>query len=111
MAQVSAVNLIIHKGLPFEETFFLSAEDGGGLNLTGSSVVAKLKKHPTASTSYPFSTTITIADSSVKVSMASSITASLPSGRCVYDMILTNQLGTITKVVQGNMIVENTVSV
>ena len=48
MAAVSQVNLVIPKGVNFEETFFLATEDGGGLNLTGQTVVAKLKKHPNA---------------------------------------------------------------
>ena len=99
MAAVSAVNLTIHKGTYFEETFTLTAEDEQGLNLSGSSATARLKKHPTATTSYPFSTTLTIADSSVKISMASSITASLPSGRCCYDILLTSSSGYISKVV------------
>jgi hypothetical protein len=43
MAAVSQVNLVIPKGVNFEETFFLTAEDGSGLNLTGQTVVAKLK--------------------------------------------------------------------
>lgn len=110
MAQVSAVNLIIHKGTYFEETFSLIEEDGGGVNLAGKTATAKLKKHPTATTSYPFSTTITVADSTVKVSMASTITSTLPSGRCVYDVVLTAG-GVKNKVAEGTVIVEDTVSV
>jgi hypothetical protein len=111
MAAVSAVNLTINKGTYFEETFTLTAEDERGLNLSGSSVTARMKKHPTASTSYPFSTTLTIANSSVKISMASTITATLPSGRCCYDILLVASSGFISKVVEGNVIVQETVSV
>lgn len=110
MAQVSAVNLIIHKGTYFEETFSLTQEDGGGINLNNTTVTAKIRKHSTASTSYPFATTVTVADSTVKVSMASTITATLPSGRCVYDVVLTTN-GTKSKVAEGTIIVEDTVSV
>lgn len=111
MAQVSAVNLIIHKGTYFEETFSLTQEDGGGLNLTNTSITAKLRKHSTASTSYPFTTSITVADSTVKVSMASTVTSTLPSGRCVYDVVLTTSGGLKSKVAEGTIIVEDTVSV
>jgi hypothetical protein len=110
MSQVSAVNLIIHKGTSFEETFFLSAEDGGGLNLNNQSVTAKLRKHSTASTSYPFATSLTVVDSSVKISMASTMTSTLPNGRCVYDIILTSTSGFITKVLEGNVLVQETIS-
>lgn len=112
MAAVSAVNLVIQKGTYFEETFFLDAEDGGGLNLNNTIATAKLKKHPTAGIAYTFSTTITIAESSVKISMQPNVTATLPSGRCVYDLILNSSNGgLISKVVEGNVIVQESVSV
>jgi hypothetical protein len=111
MASVSAVNLVIQKGTYFEETFSLAAEDGDGLNLTGNSATAKLKKHPTAGTAYTFGTTITVADSTVKITMSPDITSTLPSGRCVYDLVLTSSGGIVSKVVEGNVIVQESVSV
>jgi hypothetical protein len=111
MAAVSSVNLIIHKGTYFEETFSLIAEDGLGLNLTNSTVTARLKKHPTAETQYSFSTFLTISDSSVKISMSPQVTSTLPSGRCVYDIILITSTGIISKVAEGTVIVEETISV
>ena len=112
MASVSAVNLVIQKGTYFEETFSLTAEDEGGLNLTNQTATAKLKKHPTAGIAYTFSTTLTIADSTVKISMSPAVTSTLPSGRCVYDLVLTStSSGVISKVVEGNVIVQETVSV
>ena len=111
MAAVSAVNLVIQKGTYFEETFSLAAEDGGGLNLAGNSATAKLKKHPTAGIAYTFTTTLTVADSTVKISMQPAVTSTLPSGRCVYDLVLTSSGGVISKVLDGTIIVQETVSV
>jgi hypothetical protein len=82
MAAVSSVNLVIQKGTYFEETFFLGAEDGS----------------------------TTAADSTVRISMTSDKTVELPSGRCQYDVLLTSPGGEITKVLEGNVIVEETVS-
>ena len=110
MTAVSAVNLTIHKGTYFEETFSLIAEDGLGLNLNGAIATAKLRKHPTAGIAYTFSTTTTVADSTVKISMTGATTATLPSGRCYYDLLITSSAGLISKVLQGNVIVEETVS-
>lgn len=110
MAAVSAVNLIIQKGTYFEETFTLTAEDGRILNLTGTSASSKLRKHPTAGIAYTFSTSLTVADSTVKLTMNSNITSTLPSGRCYYDILLTSPGGAISKVVEGNVIVEETAS-
>lgn len=111
MASVSAVNLVIQKGTYFEETFSLTAEDGGPLNLTNNVATAKIKKHPTAEVSYPFSTTLTVAESTVKIVMQPAVTSTLPSGRCVYDLVLTSSSGNVSKVVEGNVIVQETVSV
>jgi hypothetical protein len=110
MAAVSEVNLVIQKGVYFEETFSLSAEDGGGLNLINQIATAKLRKHPTAGIGYTFSTTVTVGDSTVKISMPSNVTATLPSGRCYYDVILTSSGGIISKVVTGTVLVQETVS-
>ena len=112
MAAVSAVNLVIQKGTYFEETFVLNAEDESGLNLINQTAIAKLKKHPTAGIAYTFSTTLTVADSTVKISMSPEVTATLPSGRCVYDVVLSSSNGSIlSKVVEGTAIVQETVSV
>jgi hypothetical protein len=111
MASVSAVNLVVHKGTYFEETFSLSAEDESGINLTNQTAFAKLKKHPTAGVAYTFSTTLTVSDSTVKISMSPEVTSTLPSGRCVYDLILTSSGGVPSKVVEGNVIVEESVTV
>lgn len=111
MAAVSNVNLIIHKGTYFEEDFTLSGDDGDILNLTNHSAACKLRKHPKSTTSFSFATSITVSTGTVKVSMASTITSTLPSGRCYYDLVLTNPLNKLSKVLQGNVIVEETSSI
>ena len=110
MAAVSVVNLVIQKGTDFEETFGLTAEDGLGLNLTNYSAVAKLRKYPTSSESFYFQVTITVADSTVKIIMSSAVTSTLPSGRCYYDLLLTSSGGVVSKVIEGNVIVQETSS-
>jgi hypothetical protein len=110
MAAVSAVNLTIHKGTYFEETFSLTAEDGSILNLTGATTTSKLRKHPTAGIAHTFSTVTTVSDSTVKIFMTSDKTAELPSGRCYYDVLITSSGGVISKVLEGNVLVEDTVS-
>ena len=110
MAAVSSVNLVIQKGTYFEETFALTAEDGLGLNLNNTTASSKLRKYPTAGLAYTFSTTTTISDSTVKISMTSDKTANLPSGRCYYDVLITSSGGVVSKVLEGNVMVEETAS-
>lgn len=110
MAAVSAVNLIIHKGTTFEETFTFSGEDGGILNFSGSTATSKLKKHPSAGIAYTFSTTTTIANGTIKISMTPDKTSQLPTGRCYYDVTVTYYNGLTSKLVEGNVFVQETAS-
>lgn len=110
MAVTPAVNLTIDKGVYFEETFYLTGEDGLKINLSGKTAAARIKKHPTAQKYHSFSTTITVGDATVKISMGSTITADLPSGRCCYDVVVADTNGSKTKVVEGNAIVKETIS-
>lgn len=110
MAAVSNVNLIIHKGTKFEETFSLTADDDSMLNLTGYSASASLKKHPTSAKSFDFSTSIVISEGSIKVSMGASVTSTLPSGRCYYDILVKAPTNFVSKAVEGNVLVQESAS-
>jgi len=110
MAVIPAVNLTIDKGVYFEETFYLTLDDGSKMNLSGKTASARIKKHPTAQKYHSFSTTITVGEGTVKISMGSTITADLPSGRCCYDVLVVDSNGSKTKVVEGNAIVKETIS-
>jgi hypothetical protein len=110
MAAVSAVNLTIQKGTNFEETFSLTMDDETSANLQGYSAIAKLRKYPTAGVAYTFSTSVTTATGTVKISMPDTVTSTLPSGRCFYDVLIISGNGTVTKAIQGNVIVEETAS-
>jgi hypothetical protein len=111
MAAVSSVNLVIHKGTDFEEVFTLSDDANLGLNLTGHTAVCKLRKHPNSSSSYNFTTSLTVSDSSVRIEMDNNTTSLLPRGRCYYDLVLISPDGFISKVVEGNVLVEDSSSV
>lgn len=110
MAAVSSVNIVIQKGTYFEEIFSLIGDDGLKLNLVGSTATAKLRRHPTAGIGYTFSTTVTVSEGTVKLTMLEDQTIRLPAGRCYYDVLITSPLGFTTKVLEGNALVEETAS-
>lgn len=108
---IPAVNLNIEKGTDFEAIFNVSNSDGSVFSLSNYSVSSKIRKHPTAETSKSFSTSITVATGEIKISMASTVTANLSSGRNYYDVMIThNSTGKIQKVFNGTVIVSDTVS-
>lgn len=107
----SAINLSIDKGTNFEATFNLTNFDSSAANLTGYTATARIKKHPTATSYKSFSTVITSATGKIQISMGSTTTAELDSGRNYYDVIITNQSGTSkTKVFEGMVLVNDTIS-
>lgn len=109
---IPAVNLTIEKGTDFEATFNVSNSDGSVFSLINYTATSKIKKHPTATNSKTFSTTITVATGEIKISMGSTVTSQLTAGRNYYDVVITQSgTGKKQKVFEGTAIVSETVSV
>ena len=109
---VPVVNLRLEKGTDFEATFTVTNSDGSVFALNNYTSTMKIRKHPTASSSKSCSITITSAKGEIKVSMGSTNTADLSSGRNYYDLIIIESTsGRKTKVFEGMVQVVDTVSV
>jgi hypothetical protein len=103
------VNLVIEKGTSFEASFYLTGDDGGMLNLNNSNCYGYIKKYPTSPTRHEFTVGITTADGEITISMGSTQTSELYSGRNYFDVFLFNtQFDFTTRVVTGTIIVEDT---
>ena len=113
MAVAEINHLTIDKGTDFNESFKIYNDDGSvlGINTTYSGT-SKLKKYPTSPTEYPFNVSFDVDNDEVLISMASTVTSTLPSGRCYFDLILTSGFSNpITKkYVKGTIIVNESVS-
>lgn len=108
---VPAVNITIEQGADFASTFTITNSDGSVYNLLNTSATAKLKKFPESETSYSFSTSITVSTGKITLSMANTVTSTIPSGRYYYDILLTNNVsGLKTRVIQGMALVSAAVS-
>ena len=108
---VPVVNIVIEKGTDFEATYNVTNADNYVYSLTNQSATAKIKKHPTATTSKSFTTTITVQTGEIKISMGSTNTDDLSAGRNYYDVIITHSsTGKVTKVFEGAALVKDTVS-
>lgn len=111
MSAISSENITIDKGSTFEETFYFSVDDNSELNLNDVTVIAKLKKHPLSAISYEFTTSVMATQGAITLKMDPEITSTLPSGRCVYDIIIEDAMLKRKKLVEGNVIVKDSVSV
>lgn len=109
---VPAVNLRLEKGTDFEATFTVTQSDGSVLALNNTIASAKIRRHPTATTSKSFTTSITVAKGEIKITMSAANTATLTSGRNYYDLIITDNItGKVTKVFEGMIMVVDTLAV
>jgi hypothetical protein len=103
---VYAANFTLDKGTDFETELNLTEDDGSPLNLVGYTGSAKIRKYPTSPKYKPF--TITFIDRGqgrVKLSLSNSQTSGLDGGRNYYDFLLTDGAGRVRKIVEGNIIV------
>ena len=105
-------NIVIEQGFDFNTIFELEdTSTNNPLNLSGYSVDAQIRKTYTSSTSVSFSSTITSSSSGkIQISLGSTATTSLKSGRYVYDVKLTDSLGGIVKAVEGSALVRSGVT-
>jgi hypothetical protein len=107
-----AANFTLDKGTDFEEEFNLAEDDGSPLNLVGYTAAAKIRKYPESPKYVPF--VITFVDRGagrLKISLTNSQTLHLSVGRNYYDLILIDGGSKIRKVVEGNIIVNETTSI
>lgn len=109
MSVPSITTLSIYKGTDFEEKVSIGITDLSFLNHTAT---AKIRKYEGSQTSYSFDAYISENDNSVIISMGSSITENLSLGRNYFDIIIqNNNTDKIMKLIEGSVIVSQTVSV
>jgi len=102
-------NISIYTGTNFEQTYTL--EDGAGpINLTGYTIISKMKKHPTSLSSTTFSSsTVNVSAGRIKISLSPEQTIILKPGKYVYDIILYKN-GQATRIVEGEVFVKKSVT-
>ena len=113
MAAVYVTNLVINSGADFTQSFTLEGTDtNSALDLTGYDVNAQFRKWSGSSTSVSFGTTITDPPTlgQISLDLSSEDTSSLKPGRYVYDIIVSDNYGIKTRVVEGMVLVREGVT-
>ena len=102
-------NLLIYIGTDFEQTFTLE-DNGGPLYLGGYTIISKLKRNPKSLTSKSFNcSVIEQFAGKFKISMSSIETASLNSGKYLYDILLYKD-GITDRIIDGEITVKKPVT-
>ena len=109
MASIS--NIFIDQGATFTTTVTVTDSNGDAVNLSGYSVAAQIRKTFLSSTATAFTATISNASSGeITISLTPTQTTALEAGRFVYDVLITASGGTKTRVVEGQVTVNPSVT-
>ena len=105
-------NLTVNTGTTFSQVFSLeSTSSNSATNITGYTVAAQMRKWAGSTTATNFITTIDNASQGkIRVGLATATTASLKAGRYVYDVLITDPSGEVTRVVEGSVLVREGVT-
>tara|TARA_B100001758_G_scaffold41951_1_gene33122 strand:- start:73 stop:423 length:351 start_codon:yes stop_codon:yes gene_type:complete len=108
-------NLVIHTGTDFKQTFIFENESSNSaLDLTGYTGSGQIKRYDSSSKAADLTLDFGNAEQrttgKITVEMSSTVTSDLKSGRYFYDIRLTNANGKIEKVVEGVVIVKQSVT-
>ena len=109
MASIS--NIFIDQGATFTTTVTVTDSNGDAVNLSGYSVAAQIRKTFLSSSATAFTATISNASSGeITISLSPTQTTALEAGRFVYDVLITASGGTKTRVVEGQVTVNPSVT-
>jgi len=106
---VIAENFTIQQGETFSKDFILTNPDKSLVGISSYTSTAFLAKYAGDSTTYPFIVGITTSTSTIRISMASTITATLDSGRYYYNVFTVDGSSVKTKQREGNVLVNASV--
>ena len=109
MASIS--NIFLDQGGSFTTTVTVTDSNGDAVNLSGYSVAAQIRKTFLSSSATAFTATISNASSGeITISLSPTQTTALEAGRFVYDVLITASGGTKTRVVEGQVTVNPSVT-
>ena len=110
MATIS--NLFIDQDADFTTTVTVNDSTGSALDLTNYTALAMIRKTYQSSTATTFTSSFVSPRTTgqITISLTDTQTATLESGRYVYDLVITDSSGTKTRVVEGIATVNPSVS-
>lgn len=93
-------NLVVDQGSEFSTTIDVTDEDGNAIDLSTFTSAGQIRKHYTSLTSVSFTTTST-ASGILTISLGSNTSDQMEPGRYVYDVELTSNTGSVTRILEG----------
>ena len=113
MAAVYVSNLVINTGSTFQQQFELeNVSSNSALDIAGFTISSQMRKHAgSTGIAATFTASIQCAEQGqVQVGLSSITTGTLKPGRYVYDVIVSDSVGEVTRVVEGSVLVRQGVT-
>jgi hypothetical protein len=101
-------HLTVNQGATFSNTFVINTSDESELDVTGYTANGMIRRHYSSTNAVAFS--CSLANGSLTISLSANQTANLTSTRYVYDVIITDANGAITRVQEGQLFVSPSVT-
>jgi hypothetical protein len=97
----------LEQGSNFTHQQALTDDYGNPFNLTGYTITSRAKKsYTTANVAFNFTTSIANANNGIiTFSLTSPVTANIPYGKYVYDVITTSSSNVVSRVLEGQIYV------
>jgi hypothetical protein len=105
-------NIYIDQGTDFSTTITINDSNGSPLDLTSYTASAQLRKTYTSSIHVDFTSTFDSdrTTGKITISMNNTLTSSLVSGIYVYDLVISDSLSEITRVLEGSVTISPSVT-
>lgn len=100
-------NQYLEQGTTFNTQITLDGSNGAAYNLYGFTVNSQAKKsYYSSNVILQFTTSISdFANGVISLSANSAVTSNIPAGKLVYDVIIADNVGTTTRVLEGQIFV------
>jgi hypothetical protein len=107
MSAVYVSNIVINIGSDFSQDFTLTnSSDNSLVDLTGYTVISKMRKYSSSSNFYQFNVSILQpALGIIHLFMPNSVTSTIKPGRYIYDIVIIDSASIKNRVVEGMVLV------
>lgn len=108
MSATYVSNLVINTYTDFSQIFTLSDDQSNSaMDLTGYTIRSQMRKHQKSSNAVSFATTVyNYSYGQIQIGLSTSQTSNLKPGRYIYDVVLTDNDGKTSRVVEGMVLVK-----
>jgi hypothetical protein len=94
------VNLVMDQGATFNTTFTVLDTNDSPIDFTDYTASSQMRKSYTALIAYPFNASA-FANGQITLSMNAATTSTISAGRYVYDLEITDESGTTSRIAEG----------